>query len=97
MISFRIGWFGLLAVQGTLKSLLQHHSSKASRTVLDTIPALFLLKHIEPQNVGAIITHFIDGKTEAQHKRIPLFAKTTQLIVVDQNFIPGGPNPEFFL
>ena len=59
MISFRIGWFGLLAVQGTLKSLLQHHSSKASRTVLDTIPALFLLKHIEPQNVGAIITHFI--------------------------------------
>ena len=30
MISFRIDWFGLLAVQGTLKSLLQHHSSKAS-------------------------------------------------------------------
>ena len=29
-ISFRIDWFGLLAVQGTLKSLLQHHSSKAS-------------------------------------------------------------------
>ena len=30
LISFRIGWFDLLAVQGTLKSLLQHHSSKAS-------------------------------------------------------------------
>ena len=30
MISFRIDWFDLLAVQGTLKSLLQHHSSKAS-------------------------------------------------------------------
>ena len=29
-ISFRIDWFNLLAVQGTLKSLLQHHSSKAS-------------------------------------------------------------------
>ena len=28
--SFRIDWFDLLAVQGTLKSLLQHHSSKAS-------------------------------------------------------------------
>ena len=28
MISFRIDWFDLLAVQGTLKSLLQHHSSK---------------------------------------------------------------------
>ena len=30
LISFRIGWFDLLAVQGTLKSLLQHPSSKAS-------------------------------------------------------------------
>ena len=30
LISFRMNWLGLLAVQGTLKSLLQHHSSKAS-------------------------------------------------------------------
>ena len=30
LISFRTAWFDLLAVQGTLKSLLQHHSSKAS-------------------------------------------------------------------
>ena len=30
LISFRIDWLNLLAVQGTLKSLLQHHSSKAS-------------------------------------------------------------------
>ena len=30
LISFRLDWFDLLAVQGTLKSLLQHHSSKAS-------------------------------------------------------------------
>ena len=30
LISFRIDWFDFLAVQGTLKSLLQHHSSKAS-------------------------------------------------------------------
>ena len=30
LISYRMGWFDLLAVQGTLKSLLQHHSSKAS-------------------------------------------------------------------
>ena len=30
LISFRIHWFNLLAVQGTLKSLLQHHSSKVS-------------------------------------------------------------------
>ena len=30
LISFRVDWFDLLAVQGTLKSLLQYHSSKAS-------------------------------------------------------------------
>ena len=30
LISFRIDWFDLLTVQGTLKSLFQHHSSKAS-------------------------------------------------------------------
>ena len=30
LITFRVDWFDLLAVQGTLKSLLQHHSSKAS-------------------------------------------------------------------
>ena len=30
LISFRMDWFDLLAVQGTLKNLLQHHSSKAS-------------------------------------------------------------------
>jgi len=30
LISFRIDWLGLLPIQGTLKSLLQHHSSKAS-------------------------------------------------------------------
>ena len=30
LISFRMDWLGLLAVQGTLKRLLQHHSSKAS-------------------------------------------------------------------
>ena len=30
LISFRMDWLGVLAVQGTLKSLLQHHSSKAS-------------------------------------------------------------------
>ena len=30
LISFRMDWLGLFAIQGTLKSLLQHHSSKAS-------------------------------------------------------------------
>ena len=36
LISFRIYWFDLLALQGTLKSLLQHHSSKASILLCST-------------------------------------------------------------
>ena len=36
LISFRMDWLDLLAVQGTLKSLLQHHSSKASILLLLT-------------------------------------------------------------
>ena len=41
MISFRIGWFHLLAVQGTLKSLLQHHSSKAiASSSINQLPSL---------------------------------------------------------
>ena len=35
LISFRTDWFDLLAVQGTLKSLLQQHSSKASILAID--------------------------------------------------------------
>ena len=39
LCSFRMDWFDLLAVQGTLKSLLQHHSSKAS--ILQCSPSEF--------------------------------------------------------
>ena len=42
LISFRIDWADLLAVQGTLKSLLQHHSSKAS--ILQR-SAFFIVQH----------------------------------------------------
>ena len=41
LISFRMDWLDLLAVQGTLKSLLQHHSSKAS---ILRRPALFIVQ-----------------------------------------------------
>ena len=43
LISFRMDWLDLLAVQGTLKSLLQHHSSKASilwYSAFFTVPTL---------------------------------------------------------
>ena len=41
LISFRVGWLDLFAVQGTLKSLLQHHSSKTS---ILQCPALFIVQ-----------------------------------------------------
>ena len=53
-ISFRIDWFDLLAVQGTLKSLLQHHSFKAS---ILQCPAFFLVQLSPP--------YMTNGKTIA--------------------------------
>ena len=44
LISFRMDWLDLLAVQGTLKSLLQHHSSKAS-IILCSVFFIFQLSH----------------------------------------------------
>ena len=44
LISFRMDWLDLLAVQGTLKSLLQHHSSKAA--ILWHLPSSWSNSHI---------------------------------------------------
>ena len=52
LISFRVDWLDLLAVQGTLKSLLQHHSSKAS---ILWCSAFFMLQLSHP--------YMINGKT----------------------------------
>ena len=45
LISFRMDWLDLLAVQGTLKSLLQHHSSKAS---ILQCSAFFIVQLLHP-------------------------------------------------
>ena len=45
LISFRTDWFDLLSVQGTLKSLLQHHSSKAS-TILCSAFFIVQISHL---------------------------------------------------
>ena len=45
LISFRMDWLDLLAVQGTLKSLLQHHSSKASVLLCS---AFFIVQLVHP-------------------------------------------------
>ena len=54
LISFRIDWLDLLAVQGTLKSLLQHHHSKAS-----------ILQHSALFIVQLSCLYIISGKTIA--------------------------------
>ena len=52
LISFRIDWFDLPAVEGTLKSLLQHHNSKASILWLST----FFIVHLShPYTIGKTI------------------------------------------
>ena len=58
VISFRMGWLDLLSVQGTLKSLLQHHSSKAS---ILWCPAFFIVQLSHP--------YMITGKTIALTRR----------------------------
>ena len=45
LISFQMDWLDLLAVQGTLKSLLKHHSSKAS---ISRCPAVFIIQLSDP-------------------------------------------------
>ena len=62
LISFRIDWFDLPAVQGTLKSLLQHHSLKAS---ILRCSAFFMVQLLHP--------YMTTGKTIAL--TIPLSAK----------------------
>ena len=51
LISLRIDWFDLLAVQGTLKSLLQHHSSKSS---ILQCSAFFIVKLSSPYMTTSI-------------------------------------------
>ena len=58
LISFRIDWFDLLAIQGTLKNLLQHHSSKAS---ILWHPAFFMVQLSHP--------YMTTGKTIAMTRR----------------------------
>ena len=54
LISFRIDWFDLLAVQGTLKSFLQHHNAKAS--ILQHIIGGHYSTHYIMENNGAALT-----------------------------------------
>ena len=67
LISFRIDWFALLVVQGTLKSLLQHHGSKAS---ILQCSAFFIVQLAHP--------YMTTGKTIALTRRM-FVGKVTSL------------------
>ena len=82
LISFRMDWLDLLAVQGTLKSLLQHHSSKAS---ILQCSAFFMVQPSHP--------HMTTGKTIALTRRTfvakvmsLLFNMLSRLVIA---FLPG--------
>ena len=68
LISFRMEWLDLLAVQGTLKSLLQHHSSRAS---ILQCSAFFIVQLLHP--------YMTTGKTVAL-SRWTFFGKVTSLL-----------------
>ena len=83
LISFRIDWFDLLAIQGTLKSLLQYHSLKAS--VLQC-SAFLMVQLLHP--------YMTTGKTIALTRQtfvskvISLFFKMLSRLVI--SFLPRG-------
>src|SRR5574341_467125 len=81
LISFRIDWFDLLAIQGTLKHLLQHHSSRAS--VLQC-SAFFILQLSHPyMTTGKTIS--LTRRTFIGQVMTPLFDMLSRLVIT---FLP---------
>ena len=90
LISFRMDWLDLLAVQGTLKSLLQHHSSKASILWLS---AFFTVQLSHP--------YMTTGKTIALTRRT-FVGKVMSLLLnmlsrLDITFLPRSKRLLFFI
>ena len=82
LISFRIDWLDLLAVQGTLKSLLQHHSSKAS--ILRSTFFIVQLSHqymTTGKTIALTIWTFV-GKVMS-----PLFNMLSRLVITSSSLL----------
>ena len=81
LISFRMDWLDLLEVQGTLKSLLQHHSSKAS--------ILWWLSFLHSPTLTSIHDHWkkhsLDTQTFVDKVMSLLFNKLSRLVIT---FLP---------
>ena len=57
LISFRMDWLDFLVVQGTLKSLLQHHSSKASILHCSAFPKMLLIHPVGPFHLVSLLLY----------------------------------------
>ena len=79
LISFRMDWFDLLAVQGTLKNLLQHHSSKAT---IFQCSAFFMVQLAHP--------YMTTGKTTA----LTIQTFIGKVISLLFNMLSRFPSPE---
>ena len=81
LISFRIDWFHLLAVQGTFNSLIQHYSSKASILWLS---AFFIVQLSHPyMTIGKAIA--LTGQTSVGKVMSLLFNRLSRLVIA---FLP---------
>ena len=83
LISFRMGWLDLLAVQGILKSLLQHHSSKAS--ILQHSAYLIVQLSHAYMTTGKTIAltrrTFVDTKDNSIHEHHQMVSTENRLII----------------
>ena len=78
LIFFRIDWFGLLAVQGTLKSLLQHHSSKASTLW----HSAFFIVHLSHPYLTTGKTIALTTRRQVRCSGIPISLRIFQFVVI---------------
>ena len=88
LISFRMDWLDLLAVQGTLKSLLQHHSSKAS--VLQ--PSAFFIVLLSHPYMTTGKTTALTRRTFVGKELSLLFNMLSRLVI---NFLPRSKRLNF--
>ena len=93
--SFRIDWFDLLVVQGTLKTLLQHHSFKAS--ILQHSAFLFLLSHLcmtSSKTIALIIWTFVDKVMSLLFNTLSRFVEVLVLWTSNANSSLFGKDPD---
>ena len=76
LISFRTDWFDVLAVQGTVRSLLQHHNLKAS-----------ILWHLAFLMVQPSHAHMTTGKTMCCYSSLFLFSLNDSILKLSQTIL----------